>query len=53
MSTFTFVTICLALVFVVYCTVLYFRDLKSGKDSFMIKTGRWIKNVIDVLLGAG
>jgi hypothetical protein len=53
MSTFTFVTICLALGFVVYCTLLYVRDLRRGKDSFLRKTGRWIKNVIDSLFGMG
>ena len=53
MSIFTFVIICLTLAFVVYCTVIYVRDLKSGKDSFWKKTGRWLKNIIDVFFGAG
>ncbi len=53
MSTLTFITISLSIIFVIYCTVLYFRDLKTGKDSFITKTGRWIKNVVDALFGAG
>lgn len=53
MSIFTFVTICLALGFVIYCTILYLRDLQKGKDSFLRKTRRWIKNVIDSLFGIG
>ena len=53
MSTFTFITIALSIVVMIYCTVLYVRDLKDGKDSFIKKTGRWLKNVIDVFFGAG
>jgi len=53
MSNFTFITICLALGFVVYCTVMYVRDLRTGRDSLLRKTGRWLKNVIDSLFGAG
>jgi cytochrome bd-type quinol oxidase subunit 1 len=47
------VTLCIALGFVIYCTVLYVRDLKTGKNSWLKKTLRWIKNVIDVLFGIG
>jgi hypothetical protein len=53
MSTFTFITICLTLVFFIYCTFTYIRDLKSGKDTFFTKTVRWFKNIIDVFFGAG
>jgi hypothetical protein len=53
MSTLTFITICLGFGFAVYCTVLYVCDLRRGKDSFLRKTGRWIKNVIDCLFGLG
>jgi hypothetical protein len=53
MSTFTFVTICLAFGFAIYCTFLYVRDLRREKDSFLRKIGRWIKNVIDSLFGMG
>ncbi len=53
MSTFSFVMICLTLMFLVYFTVLYARDLKSGKNSFWRKTGRWLKNIIDAFFGAG
>ena len=53
MSMFTFVTICLALGFVVYCSLFYVRDLRRGEDAFLRTTGRWIKNVIDSLFGMG
>jgi hypothetical protein len=53
MSTFTFIIISLTIALVVFCTVIYVRDLKGGKDSFWKKTGQWLKNIIDVLFGAG
>lgn len=53
MSMITFIAITITIIFLIYCTVLYFRDLKIGKDSFVTKTVRWIKNIIDVLFGAG
>ena len=53
MTTLNLFIICIILILIGYCTVLYIRDLKKGDDSFLKKTGRWIKNVIDVLFGLG
>jgi len=41
----------IVIILVIYVTVLYVRDLRTGKDSFIKKTWRWIKDVIDVLFG--
>jgi hypothetical protein len=49
----TFIAICLALAFVIYYTFVYVRELQTGGDSALRKTGRWLKNVIDSLFGAG
>jgi uncharacterized membrane protein len=53
MSNLTFISILLALGIVIYFTVVYARDLRTGRDSFARKTARWLKNVIDSLFGAG
>jgi len=53
MSNSTFIAVFFALGFVVYFTVIYVRDLGVGQDSLLRKTGRWLKNVIDSLFGAG
>jgi len=36
---------------IIYCTVLYIKDLKKGKDSFIRKTGRWIRDLFDASCG--
>ncbi len=53
MSTVSFLSISLAFCFIIYCTVLFYRDLKSGQNSIIKKIGRWLKNIIDVLFGLG
>jgi hypothetical protein len=32
---------------------LFVRDLRIGRDSFLRKLGRWIRNLIDTLFGLG
>jgi hypothetical protein len=53
MSNSTFIAISFALGFVVYFTVMSVRDLRAGNDALLRETGRWLKNVIDSLFGAG
>lgn len=37
----------------IFVTLTYIRDLKSGKDSFLRKTGRWVRDVFDTLTELG
>ncbi len=53
MSMVSFLSIILSFCFIIYCTVLFFRDLKSGQNSIVKKIGCWLKNIIDVLFGVG
>jgi hypothetical protein len=53
MSTAAFLAICIAFGFSVYVTILFVRDLRTGRDSFLRKFRRWIRNLIDTLFGLG
>jgi hypothetical protein len=48
-----FLAICIALGFLIYVTLLFIRDLRTGSGSFLRKFGRCVKNVIDSLFGLG
>ena len=50
---FTTTIIIFFIILLIYITVLYIGDLKTGKDKFIKKTFRWIKNIIDLMFGLG
>ena len=53
MTNIGFLAACIALGFLIYVTIVFVRDLRTGSDSFPRNFGRWIKNVIDSLFGLG
>ncbi len=43
----------LFLLVLIYVTVQYVRDLKTGQGSILRKTGRWLRDIFDTLSGLG